>query len=316
MIFCGQCGLQLAPGTIRCPRCGTAVEAETALGEYHGDDPTVASSSIITNNPLQPNTQHPAGPPTPNNQQKLILRPGSGNSYDTQAAYGATSRVDAQQNYATQAPNTGYPTQSGGNYPTQSAYPTYTPQSGGNYPTQQTSYPTFVPPGGVGYQQPYPQQPAGPSKGRTTGLVFILLGLLLILSAVVLFILQHNGAFSAGGTGSGSPPSAASQQAQAIIQQYYDDINKRDFRSAYALWKNNPQSLTAFRNGFRNTQQDTVTFGNITEQSDGTVKVTVTVNATEKAASGTKQSIYNGYYTVGQQSDGTWKILQGNLNLT
>ena len=26
MIFCGQCGLQLAAGTTRCPRCGATVE--------------------------------------------------------------------------------------------------------------------------------------------------------------------------------------------------------------------------------------------------------------------------------------------------
>jgi len=58
-----------------------------------------------------------------NNQQKLILRSGPTSDYGTQAAYGPTSRVDAQQNYATHAPQTGYPTQSGGSYPTQGAYP-------------------------------------------------------------------------------------------------------------------------------------------------------------------------------------------------
>jgi hypothetical protein len=281
----------------------------------------MASSPIITNNPLQPNTQHPAGPPTPNNQQKLILRSGPTSDYGTQAAYGPTSRVDAQQNYATHAPQTGYPTQSGGSYPTQGAYPTQVPQSGGSYPTQNVPYPTNAPPAGVGYQPfpaPYPQEQVGPSKGRTTGLFFILLGLLLILSAVVLFILQHNGFFSAsganGGAGGGGTPSVASQQAQAIVQQYYDDINKRDFQSAYALWQHNPQSFPAFKSGFSNTQRDIVKLDNTAEQPDGTVKVTVTVNATERTNPGTKHSLYNGYYILGKLSDGTWKILQGNLN--
>jgi len=293
------------------------------MGEYPADNPTMASSAFTAPNPSQPNIQHPAGPPTPNNQQKLILRPGADGSYGTQASYDATNRVDAQQNYVTHTPNTGtgYPSQGGGSYPTQGTYPSNVPQSGGNYPAQNAAYSPFAPPTGAGYQPfttPHPTEQESPVKGRTAGLVFILLGLLLILSAVVLFVLQHNGFFgassSSSGTSGGATPSVASQQAQAIVQQYYDDINKRDFQSAYALWKNSPQSFTAFKNGFANTQQDTITIGDTAEQSDGTVKVTVTVNATEKANSGTKQSAYNGYYIVGQQSDGTWKILQGNLN--
>ncbi len=54
MIFCGQCGLQLASGDTRCPHCGATVESDGTLqGSPHRDDPTIASLSSI---PLQPNT--------------------------------------------------------------------------------------------------------------------------------------------------------------------------------------------------------------------------------------------------------------------
>ncbi|HZR43048.1 MAG TPA: zinc ribbon domain-containing protein [Ktedonobacteraceae bacterium] len=309
MIFCGQCGLQLAPGTKQCPRCGTVVEEPTVAMEDlpSPDAPTTASPSLLGRSPLQPTPQPASGPPTqaapptPNNPQKLVLPPveeTSNYDYNTQVANEST-RVANTPNPPI---GTSYPDyrQSGGNYPTQAAYPDY---------GTQPAFQGYAPPG-----RDY-QEPAAPrSSGRVVGLVLILLGLLFILGAVILFALQHNNVIGSSGGGSGAGGgSANTQQAQTVVQQYYNAINQKDFQTAYGLWKANTQSYAAFTNGYKNTQNDALTISDTTVQQDGTVKVTVTVNATEKATSGIKHSTYTGYYIVGQQTDGTWKILDGML---
>ena len=207
MIFCGQCGLQLAPGSTRCPRCGAAVDAQNvSSGELHNDDPTIASSSLLTQQQAQ-------------TQQPLILRPGtgtSGNNYRVQTSSQTYAGNPDQATYAsspTQMGNayTGYSPQTGINaYPPQQQ-PGYAPGSGSGYPTQQSGYPQNSYPdnttmGGDNYQSgmAYPttqqQMPSSyhqeeqsvlNARRRTTGLVLILLGLLLILSAIFLFALQQ-----------------------------------------------------------------------------------------------------------------------------
>jgi ketosteroid isomerase-like protein len=328
MIFCGQCGFQLPPGIARCPRCGTAVETNmtTGAGETHTDDPTIASPSLRTGQPSLPGTfpgqsSLPGMPPgqlsqhgtpfTPNNQQRLILRPGGGTpDYNTQQqAYDATSRVDAP-NYPTNTPAyPNYGTQGGGNYPAQNVPPNHMTQSGGNYQTYNQSFAGIPQQGNYEAQQ---QAPRSSNRGRITGLVLILLGLIFILGGFVLFMVQHhNNSGSAGGTGSQPSPT---QQAQAVVQQYYGDINKHDYTSAYALWKNNPQNLANFSQGFQNTLNDQLTINQVAQQADGTVKITVTVSATEKKASGgQQQSSYHGNYVLAQQTDSSWKIMSGTL---
>ncbi len=210
MIFCGQCGLQLAPGSTRCPRCGTAVElADTAMGgDLHVDDATVASRAFIVQNqaPWAPQTSQ-TPPQLPNNQRPLILRGDSDYGYGMQDANGATSRVE-QVNYSTQAPPSqqvmgssyaGYPAQPRGGYPsTQSGHLV---QNTGGY-SPQVSHPGFQSPytevpGQMGGSYPQysgqylPQSRATSTKGRTTGLILVLIGLLLIICAVVLFAMQQ-----------------------------------------------------------------------------------------------------------------------------
>lgn len=312
MVFCGQCGLQLAPGNKVCPRCGAAVESDVPVGDFHTDDPTVASPAYQVRNPSQPGLPPAAGPFTPPNP-KLVLRPDNqGYDYSTQAAYDPTSRMDAS-NVANRT--AGYGTASGGNYPPQ-AYPDYQ-QSGGAYPPMGTSYPGFA------QQRPFSGQyaPAQPSssRGRSVGLVLILIGLLFVLAAVILFALQSNRVF--GSSNDTSTPTTATtpttptaaQQGQALIQEYYNDVNARNYQAAYNLWKNSQQTFQDFKNGYKNTLNDKITFGDSVVQSDGTVKVTVTVVATQKTSSGTQQTTYQGYYLVEQQSDNSWKIIGGNL---
>jgi len=306
MVFCGQCGLQLAPGNKVCPRCGAAVESDVPVGDFHTDDPTVASPAYQVRNPSQPGLPPAAGPSTPPNP-KLVLRPDNqGYDYSTQAAYDPTSRINAA---------------SGGNYPPQ-AYPDYR-QSGGAYPPMGASYPGLAPQGGTGYQQPFSGQyaPAQPSssRGRSVGLVLILIGLLFVLAAVILFALQSNRVFGSNNdistptTAATSTTPTAAQQGQGLIQEYYNDVNAQNYQAAYNLWKNSQQTFQDFKNGYKNTLHDTITFGDPVVQSDGTVKVTVTVVATQKTASGTQHTTYQGYYLVEQQSDNSWKIIGGKL---
>jgi serine/threonine protein kinase len=114
------------------------------------------------------------------------------------------------------------------------------------------------------------------------------------------------------------PTPTPSQQASATVQQYYNDINKRDYQDAYNLFGSklqNGQKYNDFVNGFKNTVHDTIQIKNVTSNSDGTFNVPITVNATEDniPGPGTHQSQYQGHYTVGRVN-GQWKILDGSIN--
>ncbi|GCE11995.1 zinc ribbon domain-containing protein [Tengunoibacter tsumagoiensis] len=197
MIFCGQCGLQLAPGSTRCPRCGAVVDAtsSTANAPYediHTDDATVASPAFQLQNP----PGRPGNPPQP-----LILRSGTDNT-NTYGNQEATSRVEMSQNFGPS--QTAYPgyAQSGGAYPPQNAYPEYGVGAGGNYPQQQgMSYPGIAP--GYGQHPGQYQQPSAVNnthhKGRVAAMSIILIGLLLVLGAVILFTLQQTGKLASTG---------------------------------------------------------------------------------------------------------------------
>ncbi|QBD82580.1 hypothetical protein EPA93_44080 [Ktedonosporobacter rubrisoli] len=343
MVFCGQCGLQLASGQTRCPRCGTSIESE--LTDPHLIDPDNAPNAPTTASPSllvrKPASQTPAYPTNtfPSGQQKLVLRPGPENNaqaYNPQEAFGATSSID-RTNYATGMPpaNPRYQNMEG-DYASQAGYPAYPPAMP-NYPAPADPYQAAP----MQYQEP-------PSrKGRSTALVLILLGLVLILGTMGWFVLRqqgiignspsNNSAIGNNGTQPDnnnantptitiSPTPAASPtveatappQAKQVIEQYYAFINQHNYRSAYNLLSDTAktqQSFADFRNGYKNTREDTVTFGTITTQTDGTVKVPVTIQASEKAPSGgLKQTIYTGNYIVAQQNNGTWKIEEGQLS--
>src|SRR5689334_10413299 len=98
MVFCGQCGLQLPPGSTRCPRCGAQVEEnEATRRDLHIDDQTVASPSYIGRNPSMPGQPPsmagvPRMPGTP--PQPLVIRPRTPD-YNTQSANDATSMMEA-----------------------------------------------------------------------------------------------------------------------------------------------------------------------------------------------------------------------------
>jgi hypothetical protein len=107
-----------------------------------------------------------------------------------------------------------------------------------------------------------------------------------------------------------TPTPAAQQQAQLVIDHYYTAINNKDYQTAYNLWVNYPDSYQNFVNGFADTKHDDYQIGQVLPQSDGTVQVNLTLVATSNSS---QQTNYQGYYIVGQQSDGSWKITRGSL---
>src|SRR2546421_2974468 len=284
MVFCGHCGYQLHAGDTACPRCGTPTEPIAALEDSEADSPTIASHTMLN---------APQGMPP---QQPLILRSPDG-SFGAVDQQGGTNRADAP----------GY----------LDIAPAYNPNVRTPYPgpAQGASYPGLTSQGSVDTSMPgfYGTTPAtARTRGRVRNIVLVLILLVLLLAsgaiAVYLFIIRP----------STPPPPTPSQQAQVVLQQFYDNLNKRDYQSAYNLLGQKfqqGQSFSNFAGGYTYTQHDDITFDSITPLADGTVKVAMTINATEDAASGTgvQHSVYKGSYIVGQVN-GMWKILSGNLN--
>lgn len=118
-------------------------------------------------------------------------------------------------------------------------------------------------------------------------------------------------------TATTSPTPTPTQQASATVQQYFDDINIRDYIDAYRLLGSKLQSRQTFDNfksGFAHTEHDNIQIGAITSNSDGTFNVPVTIYATEDnvPGPGTHTSTYQGYYVVGTEN-GQWRLLDGSL---
>ena len=114
-----------------------------------------------------------------------------------------------------------------------------------------------------------------------------------------------------------TPTLSPVQHASATVQQYFDDINIRDYSDAYNFLGSklqNKQTYNNFVSGFSNTEHDNIQIGNITANSDGTFNVPVTIDSTEDnvPGPGTHISTYQGYYTVGMEN-GQWKLLDASL---
>lgn len=191
MIFCGQCGLQIAQGTTHCPRCGTAVDQPGAgapgEGSLQDNNATVASPSFMSHPSMgQSQVSSPGIPGTP--PQPLILRPGQ-NDYGTLGSDDATSMIEAPFPTRTASnPNMG--ASYAGNYPAQGQYPEQT--YGGGYAGSgpgNTYYPGMAP----GYGAPEQAEQQENKKLRAAAMVIIVLGLVFVLIAIVLFAMQQNG---------------------------------------------------------------------------------------------------------------------------
>jgi hypothetical protein len=311
MVFCGQCGLQLFPGAVHCPRCGAAVDADTGgatIEDLHANDPTVASVRV-TQNPSPP-LYGPTG--SAMNQPPMVLRDNAGRAYNTQGVYEAATGRDTP--LYTPHPPVSPITQDRG------AYADYTPPPNALYPAPNASYSTFSAPNTPGYPVTVgshrPERPAhGP--GRSIALLVILCGLLLILGSMVLLAIRHNVLPTHTGNTSNSITAVATftpaQHARTTLLDYYRDINQHDYQAAYNLWKDYPTSFDQFKAGFAHTLHDDLTIGKITPQNDGTQQALVTLRAADSTPSGTQYRTYQGYYIIGQ-FNGRWLLFNGHLD--
>jgi hypothetical protein len=328
MAFCGQCGLLLPPNPVACPRCGSAVTASWEPVDQNANAPTTISTPDQTQHTQLPYHSKPAFSQEPNQF--------TGNNSQTQRDEPANNTPIPP--YYAQSPF---------------APPDYASQAGSNVShTQGTSFPGYTTIQGAPYPDylpssspSYPPLPVPQHKTTNwTVLLFILLLLFLIAITTILLVVRPSrilqmvqGSTVASQATSAPPTSQVStsapptsqvptsaiptptvqaapmpeQQAQSVINGYYTAINSQDYQTAYNLWLNYPQSYQSFANGFADTSHDDLTFGNVVQQSDGTVQTNVTIIATSTSS---QQTTYQGYYLVGQQPDGTWKIISAKIH--
>jgi flagellar basal body-associated protein FliL len=301
MTFCSHCGFLLAPGTTKCPRCGTPVR--------------VASDGINT---------HPDAPTTKSSARPLP----QDNDYQTQQMEGAmdygTKKMGSADDVTVAARESEYMP----NTPRidESAYPL----QAGHYQSRPASYPGAISsPQGM---PPTTPQPRRSGNRQIIVLLSILVIVLLIAFSVLFFTSGPNPLTNLGGNTSTpttqptqttgvtpqptnaatqTPPASLEQQGRTVIEKYYFAINNKDYQTAYKLWSKTSQTYDNFVQGFTHTQRDDVVFGQIVVQSDGTVKVPLTITATSDTAA---QSQFNGYYLVEQDpADGSWKIITANI---
>lgn len=215
-------------------------------------------------------------------------------------------------------------------------------QAGPFYPPQTPSYPDFS---AEGSNTPFPQgdlsspdqttlptthypespQLATPHSTSRKTLVALTLAIIAFMLAAALTIallfvrpgtLQHIlGGNAATPTIPLPSPTVASrtpeQQARTIVEQYYSDINNKDYRAAYNLWEPPPSNYNNFANGFAHTKHDYIQLGTITQQSDGTVQVPIIITALNDTDI---KETFSGYYIVGQQPDNSWKITGAKIH--
>ncbi len=128
--------------------------------------------------------------------------------------------------------------------------------------------------------------------------------------------IKSGGRLDKTGRVSVTPPPISSdplQAGQAVVQQFYSDINARNYPDAYSQWGADFHSTTgycSFVEGYSRTRSDDVHINNTTQLSNGTVQVAATVNATEETGSGTTMNVYHETYIAGQEY-GTWRIISG-----
>lgn len=159
------------------------------------------------------------------------------------------------------------------------------------------------------------QVPPARRKSRVGSIIISLLVLALLIGATFAG-LKFGGVLTT--PQSMTPTPTAPQQARATIQQFYDDINKRNYRDAYNLFGSKLQSRQTydnFANGFKHTKHDDIQFGTETANSSGTFNVPITIHATEDnvPGPGIHQSTYHITYLVGKVN-GHWKILDGRVS--
>lgn len=323
MAFCGNCGLHQPPNVMFCPRCGFAVIPDEESTGQNANNPTIISALD--------KTEQSRGP--------YSSQPGLGQGPNQFVGY------NSQTQRAEQGANTPFPGYYG-QTPIPVPPPSYISRSdSGHSTTQQGPYPGYVP----GAVFPADRAPILPQRTKSGGTLLIVLLILFLVGAIVgattavfavgpdrvLQIVRGGGVTSQPTVVSPTFPASTStlstptpqvptptpvpptptpmpsQQAQSVVARYYAAINSKDYQTAYNLWVNYPDSYQNFANGFTDTQHDDYQFGQVLPQGDGTVQVYINLVATSTSY---QRTTYQGYYIIGQQSDGSWKIVTASMS--
>lgn len=102
------------------------------------------------------------------------------------------------------------------------------------------------------------------------------------------------------------------EKAQAFVQQYYADLNNRNYQTAYTLWQQKSTSTyCGFLNGFAFTEQDNIVT-QVGQVKGDTIDVPITIVATETLPSGRVVSTYKGYEEL-QQIGGSLELTGGKI---
>ena len=108
------------------------------------------------------------------------------------------------------------------------------------------------------------------------------------------------------------------KQAVSLLEQYYADINARNFSNAYNIWGSAYRKSTSsyqFAKGFDYTRSVSLAINSegVTLLNDGTVKVPLTITSVNTSGSGTVTHTYQGYYIIGTEN-GVWHLLGANIH--
>ncbi|GHO96240.1 hypothetical protein KSF_062880 [Reticulibacter mediterranei] len=304
MSFCGQCGNLLAPNAKKCPRCGATVPNDASTVQAQSENLSSAEEDYAT-------------------QQSVDSRETEWMASGDQNAKSTAGPADWEQTIPPHAA-------AGSFYP-----PSYN-MPAENHPIGVS--PSFMP-GGETYPDPtpspdypmnYPESsyhtpaPPAPTKKSSTALTLAIIAFVFAAALTATLLAMKPGTLDrllghiatptvTAITPTPSPTAAKTpeQQAQAVIEQYFNYINQKNYQAAYNLWTPSPSSYQSFVNGFAHTKHDDIQTGSITQQNDGTVQVPIVITAlTDKDTKDT----FSGYYVVGQQPDGSWKITGAKIN--
>jgi len=107
-----------------------------------------------------------------------------------------------------------------------------------------------------------------------------------------------------------TPTPSAVDLAKEVVIQYYNHINQRNYQEAYDLLAPHFQrslSYGSFESGYSTTIRDDITFDGASQNSDGSISVSTTLNAHENTDSG---PVYNTYQWNARliQVNGAWRI--------
>lgn len=149
------------------------------------------------------------------------------------------------------------------------------------------------------------------NRPRRSPFWLVLLGMVMLIAFASISLLLV-GAHAPKDTRIQTPAQTPQVQAKAVVNEFYSDLNKWNYPAAFSLLSSG--NYCSFVDGYAHTIHDDISIGKTTKNSDGTIRVDLTIQALEKLSQGTVTTTYQAYETVGQEN-GAWKIQGGGQNV-